>query len=155
MYRTIVAVFFLFAFLSCDKEPGYLRLPGNLTVTAAGQNVDSLIKANKYTALVLYCDHCGKGIPDLYYWNDIVKKNANISPLIIIKSDIPKLIEAYLDIYRVNHPRVLYNFDTLRAMNPIIKSNTVILIDSSYRILHQTADPENTNARWKYIHIYK
>lgn len=155
MYRFILPVFLVFAFFSCSRNHGSIHLPDDLTTTSFGQNIDSLIKANKYTALVLFCDHCGKGVSHLTYWDDIVNKNTQISPLIILKSKNAKLVETYLDIYNINYPRVVYNYDTLRFMNPQIKLNTVILIDRSYRIRHQTLDPENTFTTWKYANIYK
>lgn len=155
MYRGIAILFSLLVLFSCDKKYGSICLPGNLTTTTSGKSIDSLIKANKYTALVLFCDNCGKAISDLYYWNDIVKENKHISPLIIIKSINPRLVETYLDIYHVNYPRAVYNFDTIRILNPHIKLNTVILIDSSYHIIHQTSAPENTSITWKYKHLYK
>lgn len=154
MYRLLFPLFWGCVFVSCKDNLESIRLPEELTVTSSGQNIDSLIKANKYTALVLFCDHCGKGISNLSYWDDIVRQNARISPLIILKSKNPKLVETYLDIYNINYPRVVYNYDTLRTLNSQIELNTVILIDRSYHIIHQTLNPENTFTTWKYIHLY-
>lgn len=74
MHRFIIAVFFVFAYFSCNNKYDSIRFPEYLTTTSFGQNIDSLIKANKYTAIVLFCDNCGKGVSHLTYWDDIVKK---------------------------------------------------------------------------------
>lgn len=96
MRRILFTLLPLFIIVSCGRERGSILLPKNLITTTSGKSIDSLIKARKYTALVLFCDNCGKAISDLYYWNDIVKENTHISPLIIIKSINPRLVETYL-----------------------------------------------------------
>ena len=148
----LLPVLLLFA---CGKRDGQtLRFPDHL-ISAQGQNIDSLIRSHKYTALLLHCDNCGKGVSDLYYWKQITQANANMHPLILIKSNNPRLIETYLDIYQVNYPRVIYDFDSLKLMNPGINPGNTILIDSLYRIITLNSPLNNKLITWQYIHSYK
>lgn len=155
MKKTIIVIFILFCISSCNQRAHeYVKFPKGL-ITTHGQNVDSLIQNSTYTALVFYCDNCGKGVSDLYCWDNIVKKNGAISPLIIIKSKNPKLVETYLDIYKVNYPRVIYDFDTIRKDNSNILTGDVTLIDNKYMIINNQSPLNNRFVTWKYINISK
>lgn len=155
MSRLITITLLLALALSCDRAKDQMLLFPSHLISTRGEKLDSMIRSHKYTALVLHCDNCGKGVSDLYYWDQITKENANIHPLILIKSDNPRLIETYLDIYHVNYPRVIYDFDSLKLMNPGINPGNTILIDSLYHIITLDSPLNNKLITWKYTHSYK
>ena len=119
---------------SCSPNKGYMPQT-KLTLTPSLLNIDSIVKKEKYTALILYCDNCGVGVSTLFEWKEIVKKTPFVNPIIIIKSSTPKLIETYLDLYDVPYSRIISNFDTLKTINKLTNNQNVILIDSTYSII--------------------
>ena len=155
MGRFITIPLLLALILSCSRTQVRKLLFPDQLVSNRGENLDSIIRAHKYTALILHCDNCGKGVSELFGWDNIVHENEHIHPLLIIKSNNPRLIETYLDIYRINYPRVIYDFDSLTRMNPGINLSGVILIDSLYHIISLDSPLTNKFTSWKYVHSYR
>lgn len=155
MKNILLFLLFIITASSCNRNEKveYIRLPEGLT-TLAGQNIDSLIKKNQYTALIFYCDNCGASIGIFACWREIIKSNPKISPIIIAKADNEKLIETLFDINEINYPLVFYETEKIREENPGLRFGDVLLIDNSYKILNKRNPVNKKTTAFIYKNAY-
>lgn len=102
---------------------------------SSGGDLDSMVHNSKYTAITFLKDGCGACVPNLRLWDEIVKKNPVIKPVIIADAFGEKYFATLFDLHGVSYPYLFDTQETIQKLNDSIWIDSVVLVDSTYKII--------------------
>lgn len=150
MRNIIILLLLPILLFACEQnhEVEYVTVPQNLRSTT-DLDIDSLIGATKYTAIVPFCDNCGATIESLGLWNKLSKEYDNLEVIVFLSSYFPNLIVTGIEVREFDLVVETEAYKELVKSNKVHLKNGAVLINNKKEIL-SILNPETRKGKRQY-----